>query len=59
MTADAFVLELLEEDSETALEAVRTVQTHLRKPPVTMPEYLARLEQLGLVETVAFISNRF
>ena len=59
MTADAFVLGLLEEDSETVLEAVRTVQTRLRKPPVTMTEYLARLEQLGLPQTVAFISNRF
>ena len=59
MTADAFVLGLLEEDSGTVLEAVRTVQTRLRKPPVTMPEYLAQLEQLGLLQTVAFISNRF
>lgn len=57
MTADAFVLGLLEEDSETVLEAVRTVQTRLRKPPVTMTAYLARLEQLGLLETAALLKN--
>ena len=57
MTADAFVLGLLEENSETVLEAVRTVQTRLRKPPVTITEYLARLEQLGLWETVALLNK--
>ena len=58
MTADAFMLRLLEEDGETVLEAVRTVQTRLRKPPVRMTAYLARLEQLWLLQTAALLRNR-
>jgi predicted nucleic acid-binding protein len=50
--ADDFVLMLLEMDLDAVLFAVNTVQKRLRKPPVTMLEYLNRLEQLRLYKTV-------
>ena len=50
--ADDFVLMLIDIDLDAVLLAVNTVQKRLRRPSVTMLEYLNRLEQLRLHKTV-------
>lgn len=49
---DAFVLELLERDPEALYAVVRAHRSALRKPPMTVDEYLGQLDRTGLKNTV-------
>ncbi|WP_420125605.1 PIN domain-containing protein [Longimicrobium sp.] len=52
---DAFVVELLARDSEALYAAVRAHRSALRKPPLTVDEYLEQLDRTGLKKTVAHL----
>jgi len=50
---DQFVRSLLDADSEAVVAAIAADRADLVNPPLTVAEYLLKLEQGGLVETVA------
>jgi hypothetical protein len=50
---DEFITRLWDEQSGAVLQAARLHRASLKRPPKTVAEYLATLEQCRLVETVA------
>jgi predicted nucleic acid-binding protein len=52
---DAFVVDLLVRDEARVLSSVKAVRARLRKPPVTVDDYLTTLEQQALPQTVAWL----
>jgi len=52
---DDFLCELLTSDPETVIAALHADRTSLRNPPITRVDYLAALERVGLLETVAIL----
>jgi hypothetical protein len=52
---DLFVGQLLTESPEKVIEAVRRQRAILRKPPKSVDEFLATLQQCGLASTVAVL----
>jgi predicted nucleic acid-binding protein len=52
VSADAFVIGLADEDTETVLGVVEMQAGQLRNPPMTTPELLDGLEEVDLVEFV-------
>jgi predicted nucleic acid-binding protein len=52
---DEFVLRLIKDDPDRLLAAVRNHRLSLIRPPKTVDEHLATLDEQGLLETVAFL----
>ena len=58
VSPDEFVWRLIQKKPVRVLEAVRNHRSSLNRPPKTVEEYLATLEQQGLHKTVAFLRER-
>lgn len=54
---DAFVGQLIEIDAGVVVEAVRRQRGNLQHPPVSPERFVARLEELGLERTAAFLGD--
>jgi len=55
VSPDEFALRLIHGEPHHVLQAIRDHRLSLKKPPKTTAEYLATLEQQGLLKTVAFL----
>jgi len=55
VSPDAFALRLIHDEPHHVLVAVKKHRLSLKNPPKTVDEYLATLEQQGLLKTVAFL----
>jgi len=55
VSPEKFVLQLIQHNPKRVLEAVRDHRLGLTRPPKTVDEYLATLEEQGLAKTVAFL----
>lgn len=55
VTPDDFLCGLLAENPDAVLEALRADRASLKNPPMTIETYLAALERVGLIETVAIL----
>ena len=55
ISPDDFALRVIEYDSQTFITAVAKHRAFLVRPPKTVDEYLATLEQQRLFKTVAFL----
>ena len=54
---DEFVIRLVDESSESVLDAVQRHRAALKRPPKSASEYLATLEQCRLTETAARLKS--
>ena len=52
---DEFVMRLIQKRPDSVLKAVKLHRSRLFRPPKTVDEYLATLEEQGLAKTVAFL----
>lgn len=52
---DDFICDLLADNPQAVVDALRADRASLRNPPMTVETYLAALERVGLVETVAIV----
>lgn len=55
ITPDEFVMRLIEEDAHEVLKLVKHQRGKLTRPPKTVEQYLATLEQQRLPKTTAFL----
>lgn len=55
---DNFLLDLIDVDEETCMDAVQEDISHYKKPPLSLDDYLKSLETAGVPNTAAYLRDR-